>query len=88
MVFLMKNYSDALQLNIGCGKDLSIRELAETVAGVVGFEGELVFDASKPDGTPRKLLDTKRLRELGWADKTTFKDGLKKSYAWFVETIS
>jgi len=88
MVFLMKNYSDALQLNIGCGRDMSIRELAETVAKVVGFEGELVFDASKPDGTPRKLLDTTRLGALGWAPTTAFEDGLKKSYAWFLENIS
>ena len=88
LVFLIKNYSDALQLNIGCGKDMTIRELAETIAKVVGFEGELVFDASKPDGTPRKLLDTKRLRQLGWTDKMLFEDGLKKSYAWFLENIS
>ena len=84
----MKIYSDALQLNIGCGKDMSIRELAETIAGVGGFEGELVFDASKPDGTPRKLLDTKKLGEPGWTDKTPFEDGLNKSYAWFLEKIS
>jgi len=88
MVFLMKNYSDALQLNIGCGKDMTIRELAETVANVVGFEGALVFDASKPDGTPRKLLNTTRLGALGWAPTTSFEDGLKNSYAWFLENVA
>ncbi|MDA0306999.1 MAG: GDP-L-fucose synthase [Proteobacteria bacterium] len=88
MVFLMKNYSDALQLNIGCGKDMTIRELAETVANVVGFEGALVFDASKPDGTPRKLLDTTRLGALGWAPTTAFEDGLRNSYAWFLENVA
>jgi len=62
--------------------------LAETVAKVVGFEGELVFDASKPDGTPRKLLDTTRLGALGWAPTTAFEDGLKNSYAWFLENVA
>jgi len=88
MVFLMKNYSDALQLNIGCGKDMSIRELAEMVAKVVGFEGKLVFDASKPDGTPRKLLDTTKLGALGWTPTTAFEDGLKNSYAWLLKNIT
>jgi GDP-L-fucose synthase len=71
-------------VNIGSGEDLSIRDLAQTVARVVGFEGRLVFDASKPDGTPRKLLDVSRLTGLGWRYKTKFEDGLRLAYADFL----
>jgi len=72
-------------INVGTGVDCTIRELAETIAEVVGFEGELVFDASKPDGTPRKLMDVSRLRALGWEAKIGLKEGLASTYAWFVE---
>ena len=82
LVFLMKNYSGADQINIGTGRDLSIRELAETVIDVVGFNGELAFDASKPDGTPRKLLDVGRLTALGWTAKTKLRDGVELTYRW------
>lgn len=71
-------------INVGTGVDCTIRELAETMAEVVGFEGEVVFDATKPDGTPRKLLDVSRLRNLGWQAEITLKDGLADTYAWFV----
>ncbi|MEQ6341610.1 MAG: GDP-L-fucose synthase [Gammaproteobacteria bacterium] len=71
-------------MNVGVGEDLTIRELAETVSSVVGFEGELVFDASKPDGTPRKLLDVERLNALGWKAATTMQDGLTKTYQNFI----
>jgi len=71
-------------MNIGVGEDLTIRELAEIVASVVGFEGELVFDTSKPDGTPRKLLDVGRLNALGWKADTTMQDGLAKAYQDFI----
>jgi GDP-L-fucose synthase len=70
-------------VNIGTGKDLTIRELAETVRDVVGYEGEIVFDASKPDGTMKKLLDVGLLRSLGWGHEIELKDGLKKSYDAF-----
>ena len=73
-------------VNIGSGEDLSIRELAQIIARVVGFEGRLMFDASKPDGTPRKLLDVSRLSGLGWRYKTRFEDGLKLAYADFLKS--
>jgi len=72
-------------LNVGTGVDCTIKELAETVAKVTGFEGELVWDTSKPDGTPRKLLDVSRLRALGWAASISLEDGLRDAYRWFVE---
>ncbi len=72
-------------INVGTGVDCTIRELAETIAEVVGFEGELVFDATKPDGTPRKLMDVSRLRALGWEAKIGLREGLASTYAWFVE---
>jgi GDP-L-fucose synthase len=83
-VHVLKHYSDAPPLNIGLGEDLTIAEFARTVADVVGFEGELEFDASKPDGTPRKLLDVSRLHALGWRAKTSLRDGLAASYADFL----
>lgn len=88
LVFLMERYSGDVQINVGWGKDLSIRELAETIARIVGFEGELVFDTSKPDGTPRKLLDTTRLSGLGWKAATGLEEGLEETYAWFLENAA
>jgi GDP-L-fucose synthase len=73
-------------VNVGSGEDLSIRELAQTIAGVVGFDGRLVFDASKPDGTPRKLMDVSVLSGLGWKYKTRLEDGLKLAYADFLKS--
>ncbi len=72
-------------INVGTGQDCTIRELAETIATVTGFSGKLVFDASKPDGTPRKLLDTSRLTALGWRPEINLCDGLQSAYDWFVE---
>jgi len=72
-------------MNIGCGTDVTIREIAEMIADVVSFKGLLSFDASKPDGTPRKLLDVSRLFSLGWTPKTTLRDGLRKTYLDFVD---
>jgi GDP-L-fucose synthase len=80
-VFLMENAPDAPLLNVGTGEDISIRELAETVMDVVGFKGRIVFDASKPDGTPRKLLDVERLAKLGWRARTSLRDGIHLAYA-------
>lgn len=79
-VFLMESGFDGNLINIGTGVDLTIRQLAETVARVVGFEGELVFDAGKPDGTPRKLMDSSRLHALGWRAKTSLADGIALAY--------
>jgi len=72
-------------INVGTGVDCTIRELAETVARVTGFQGELVFDASKPDGTPRKLLDVSRLKSLGWQASISLEDGLRNAYQWFLD---
>lgn len=71
-------------INIGTGEDLSIKALAELIAGITGFEGELVFDASKPDGTPRKLMDVSRLHELGWNHTTSLQEGIRLTYDWYV----
>lgn len=84
-VFAMQNYSEDMTLNIGTGIDLTIRELVETVVEVVGFEGELVWDTSRPDGPPRKLLDVTRLNDLGWKPAVSLKEGLAKSYQWFLD---
>ena len=79
-VFLLKSYSGYEFINIGVGEDVTITEFAETVAEVVGYRGEIICDPSKPDGTPRKLVDVSRLRALGWRAKTTLRDGLAKAY--------
>ena len=78
--FLMENYNEAEPINIGTGEDLTIKELALTVKKVVGFEGELVFDTTKPDGTPRKLMDVSKLHHFGWKHTTELEEGLKLAY--------
>lgn len=78
--FLMKNYSDSEIVNIGTGEDVSIKELAEIVKSIVGFEGDLEFDTSKPDGTPRKLMDVSRLHNLGWKHKIDLETGIRSVY--------
>ena len=75
-------------VNIGCGEDLTIRELAELVRDVVGFTGSLGFDASKPDGTMRKLLDVSLINGIGWKATTALKDGISRSYAEFLNAVS
>ncbi|GEO81518.1 GDP-L-fucose synthase [Pararhodospirillum oryzae] len=85
MVFLMKNYSGEPHVNVGAGSEVTIRELASLLAEVVGYQGEFVFDASKPDGTPRKLSDVSRLAALGWTAPTSLRDGLRLTYDWFLE---
>ena len=74
-------------MNIGVGSDVTIKELAETVAEVVGFTGRIEWDLTKPNGTPRKLLDVSRLRALGWEPKTQLKAGLDRTYRWFLESM-
>jgi Nucleoside-diphosphate-sugar epimerases len=83
-VYLMEHYSGRELVNIGTGEDLSIRELAELVKDVVGYKGELDFDTSKPDGTPRKLMDVSKLHRLGWAHKTELKEGVSRAYQDFL----
>jgi GDP-L-fucose synthase len=73
-----------LPLNIGVGEDLSIHELAEAIAGVIGYRGQIQWDTSMPDGAPRKLLDSRRIREFGWAPKTTLEEGLRATYLWYL----
>jgi GDP-L-fucose synthase len=84
-VFLMRHYANGELVNVGWGEDVSIRELAEIIRDVVDFRGELQFDPSKPDGTPRKLLDVSRMTALGWRPRIALKDGIASSYRWFVE---
>ncbi|TDT46085.1 GDP-L-fucose synthase [Fonticella tunisiensis] len=84
-VFLMENYDGEEHVNIGTGQEVSIRELAEMIKEVVGFEGELVFNTEKPDGTPRKLTDVTKLHSLGWRHKVELGEGIEKTYKWFVE---
>jgi GDP-L-fucose synthase len=83
VVFLMRQYDDEDLINVGWGKDTSIRELAETIAEVVGWSGGFKFDGSKPDGMPRKLLDVSRLSALGWKPRVSLRDGIASTYAWF-----
>ena len=83
VVFLMKNYNDSEIINIGVGEDISIKELTEVVAEVTGFKGKINWDTSKPDGTPRKLLDVSKLHALNWKAETPLKEGVKKTLAWY-----
>jgi GDP-L-fucose synthase len=83
--FLLENYNSPEIVNIGCGEDVSIKELAETVCEVLGFEGSLIFDVSKPDGTPRKLMHVGRLLGLGWKPRIGFKEGIRDAYEWFLK---
>jgi GDP-L-fucose synthase len=82
--FLLENYDSPQIINVGCGYDVSIRELAQIVAKVIEVEVKLVFDPSKPDGTPRKLLDTGRLQKLGWKSRISLEDGIRDTYQWFL----
>jgi GDP-L-fucose synthase len=87
-LFLMQRYDESSWINVGCGRDQTIAELAQTIARAVGFRGELCFDASKPDGTPRKLLDTTRLSALGWKPQITLERGIRETYEWFVQNVA
>ena len=86
-VFLMGAYSGPVALNVGTGKDLTIRSIAEVVRSVVGYEGELVYDPTYPDGTPRKVLDVSRLSALGWKAKTSLHEGLAQTYRWYCDNF-
>ncbi len=95
VVFLMENVNaedfygrGVSQINIGTGEDIEIKKLAELIKQLVGFEGEIEYDTTKPDGTLRKLLDVSRLHQLGWKHKTTLEEGLRKTYAWFLRARS
>jgi GDP-L-fucose synthase len=83
-LFLMLHYDESEIINVGVGTDLSIRELAQLLCSVVGYNGRLVFDTSKPDGTPQKLLDVSKLRALGWEARIGFEEGIRATYEWFL----
>jgi GDP-L-fucose synthase len=85
LVFLMQCYSDPRLINVGTGQEVSIGDLARRVCGVVGYSGRLVFDTGKPDGMPRKLLDSSRIRQMGWRGRIDLADGLQETYRWFLE---
>jgi GDP-L-fucose synthase len=88
VIFLLENYDDPQTINVGVGEDLSIHDLAQMIATIVGYEGELVQDETKPDGTPRKLLDVSRLNNLGWRASTSLKDGIAQTYQWYLGHLS
>ena len=87
-LFLLESYDDDQTINVGVGEDVTIRELAQLVADVVGFDGELVQDPTKPDGTPRKLLDVSRINDLGWRARTPLREGIARTYAWYLEHLT
>jgi len=84
-LFLLNNYDSPEIVNIGCGEDFTIRELVETVCETLGFDGDLVFDTSKPDGTPRKLLNIEKIRSLGWSPRIPLREGILDAYTWFLK---
>ena len=88
IVWLLENYNEKQFLNVGTGKDISIKELAFIIKELVGYNGELVFDSTKPDGMPKKLLDTSKLTEKGWTPQISFDEGIAKTYAWYLENIA
>lgn len=80
----MKDYDSPLPINIGTGEDITIKELAETISNIVGFSGDTEWDKSKPNGTPRKVLDVSKIKSLGWSPKISLEIGIKKTYDWFL----
>lgn len=87
-IFLLEKFDGDVPLNVGCGTDITIKELAQTVAKVIGFEGSLEWDSSKPDGTPQKLLDTSRINQLGWMPTIRLEDGIRDTYNWYLKQLS
>ncbi|XP_075475122.1 putative GDP-L-fucose synthase 2 [Primulina tabacum] len=87
LVFMMENYSGLEHVNVGSGKEVSIKELAGLIKEVVGYQGKIVWDSSKPDGTPRKLMDSSKLASLGWEPKISLKEGLEDTYRWYLENV-
>ena len=82
-LFLLENYDDEVAINVGVGEEIAIKELAELIKGIIGFQGDIAWDDSKPDGTPRKLLDVSRIAKLGWKAEIELADGIESTYAWF-----
>jgi len=88
VLFLLEKYDSPEIINVGCGEDISIRELAELICDVVGFRGELKWDRSKPDGTPRKLLDVSKIKKIGWQPTISLRDGVAQLYEWFLDNYA
>ncbi len=88
LVFMMQHYSAEQHLNVGTGTDITIRELAELIASIAGYRGGFVYDRTKPDGTPRKLMDVSKLARLGWHAPTPLEDGFRRAYRWYVENVA
>ena len=86
-VTLLERYDAAEPINIGVGEDVTIRELAQTVSSIVGYGGELTWDRSKPDGTPRKLLDVSQISSLGWKAEIGLDEGIRSTYEWFAQNV-
>jgi len=87
-LFLLEKYESPEIINVGCGEDVTIRELAELICDIVGFDGELTWDKTKPDGTPRKLLDVSKIRALGWKPRIPLREGITQSYDWFLKNVA
>jgi GDP-L-fucose synthase len=87
-LFLLENYNSASPINVGVGRDIPINELANLIQEIVGYSGKIVWDSSKPDGTPQKLLDVSRINQLGWESSIDLKNGLEETYKWYVESHS
>lgn len=87
LIFLMRRYSGAQHVNVGSGEEVTIKELARLVMAAVGYDGKLAFDRSKPDGTPRKLMNSEKLASMGWRPSIALKDGLAETYKWFVSNV-
>ena len=85
-IYLMDHYNESLFLNVGTGEEISIKDFAYMIKEIIGYEGEIVFDTTKPDGTPRKLMDVSRIQSLGWKHKIDLKQGIKDTYDWFVNS--
>jgi len=83
----MQNYNESEQINVGTGEDVTIKELAETISDIVGFMGDVEWDTSKPNGTPRKVLNVDRIKALGWEPRISLRDGIKKTYEWYKENV-
>jgi GDP-L-fucose synthase len=87
IIFLMEQYNEKLFINVGTGEDMSIREVAEEIKKVVGYQGKLVFDSSKPNGMPRKLLDVSKINRLGWKHSTSLFEGLRRTYEYYKDHV-
>jgi GDP-L-fucose synthase len=86
-IFLMENYNSDIPINVGTGREISIRKLAELISGTVGYSGEILWDSNMPDGTPRKLLDVSKINKMGWSAKIDLSEGIHSTYKWYVNSI-